>query len=247
MLGPLENVIKENFIPALSGRGPCSNEERALLSLPARYGGLNVPNPMEWANFHHESSMKITDPLKMMIIDQTTTYKKVDLREIKANLLKQKNLHHLQSASQIRESLPPTKQRVIDLLKEKGSSSWLSALPLHDCGLNLNKSEFRDALSLRYGWQLKNRPQYCVCGKGFSTDHAMICPHGGMVIARRNEIRDLTAEWMNEVCRETETEPLLQPLTGEILLPRSANRQDDARVDIKTKGLWSRFQSAFFM
>ena len=41
--------------------------------------------------------------------------------------------------------------------------------PLKDQG------EFRDALSLRYGWQLKNLAHYRVCGVSFSTDHAMIC------------------------------------------------------------------------
>ena len=132
------------------------------------------------------------------------------------------------------------------MLQLKGSSSWLSALPLKDQGFNLSKGEFRDALSLRYGWQLKNLPQYCICGTSFSADHAMICPHGGMIISRHNEIRDLTADWMSEVCKETETEPLLQPLSGEIILPRSANKQEDARVDIKTVGLWGRQQSAFF-
>jgi hypothetical protein len=32
---PLENVIHSNFIPALTGRAPCSDDERLLLSLPA--------------------------------------------------------------------------------------------------------------------------------------------------------------------------------------------------------------------
>ena len=74
----------------------------------------------------------------------------------------------------------------------------------------------------------------------------MICPHGGMTIRRHNEIRDLTADWMSEACREIEVEPTLQPLDGEIILPRSLNKQDDARVDIKTIGFWGLHQSAFF-
>jgi len=34
--------------------------------------------------------------------------------------------------------------------------NWLIALPLHEQGFHLNKQEFRDALCLRYGWQLGN-------------------------------------------------------------------------------------------
>ena len=246
MLQPLEKAISAKFIPALTGRGPCSSVERAIISFPIRYGGLNLVNPVNVAHIHYKASLKITEPLKKMIISQATTYKKLYLHDIKADLQKHKNQYQQQLVVEIRESLSPTNQRTMDLLHLKGSSSWLSALPLKDQGFNRSKGEFRDALSLRYGWQLKNLPQYCICGTSFSADHAMICPHGGMIISRHNEIRDLTADWMSEVCKETETEPLLQPLSGEIILPRSANKQEDARVDIKTVGLWGRQQSAFF-
>ena len=30
----------------------------------------------------------------------------------------------------------------------------------------------------------------------------MICPFGGLPIARHNEIRDITAQWLNEVCAD---------------------------------------------
>ena len=46
---------------------------------------------------------------------------------------------------------------------------------------------------------------FCVCDVSLSTDLAMICPHGVMTIIRHNEIRDLTTDWMNEVCTETKT------------------------------------------
>ena len=59
---------------------------------------------------------------------------------------------------------------------------------------------------------MKNLPQYCICGNGFLIDYAMICPHKGMTIRRHNEIRDLTSDWMGEICRETEIELTLQPL-----------------------------------
>ena len=46
--------------------------------------------------------------------------------------------------------------RNLEQLSEAGASSWLGALPLKDQGFNLNKSEFRDALILRYDRPLKN-------------------------------------------------------------------------------------------
>jgi hypothetical protein len=211
---PIEDIITEKLIP-LTGRSHCSIEERKLLSLPTRYGGLNIVNPVEEVSLQLDASRKITEPLKKMIIEQSDSYRKSDLCEIKAKLRQQKANHHASKAAISRESLPVTKQRTMDLLNEKGASSWLTVLPLKEHGFNLNKREFRDALCLRYNWQLKNVAQHCVCGVNLSTDHAMICPHGGMTIIRHNEIRDITADWLSEVCSETEKEPQLQPITGQ--------------------------------
>ena len=68
-------------------------------------------------------------------------------------------------------------------------------------------------------------------------------------IVRHNEIRDLATYWMNEACSETEKEPQLQPLSGENILLRTSNKQEEARVHDtkgKAKGFWSRQQRAFF-
>ena len=134
----------------------------------------------------------------------------------------------------------------MELASEKGASTWLTALPLQDQGFNLNKGEFQDALALRYGWQIKNLPHHCICGKSFSTNHAMTCHHGALPTIRHNEIRDLTANWLSEVCHDVEKEPPLMPLTGETIVPLTANRRDDARADIRARGFWGRQQSAFF-
>ena len=50
-------------------------------------------------------------------------------------------------------NLPLKLQRSILLAYEKGSSSWLIALPLVDQGYALHKGAFHDALCLCYGWQ----------------------------------------------------------------------------------------------
>ena len=62
---------------------------------------------------------------------------------------------------------------------------------------------------------------------------------------RHNEIRDLEAEILQAVCTDVEVEPVLQEVTGEVLL-RGANKTPDARLDIRARGFWAREQSAFF-
>ena len=56
---------------------------------------------------------------------------------------------------------------------------------------------------------------------------------GGLPIHRHKDIRDLTATLMEEVSSLIEIEPHLQPLTGKVLLGRSANTRDDGRVDLR--------------
>ena len=66
---------------------------------------------------------------------------------------------------------------------------------------------------------------------------------------RHNDIRDLTADLMAEVCNNVCMEPELQPLiflAGEALQGRSANCQKEARVDITAEGFWEQSQNAFF-
>ena len=43
----------------------------------------------------------------------------------------------------------------------------------------LNKREFRDAIKLRYDWEIADLPAMCTCGDLFTVDHAMVCRHGG--------------------------------------------------------------------
>ena len=51
---------------------------------------------------------------------------------------------------------------------------------------------------------------------------------------------------MSKVCSEVAIEPPLQPLSGEIITPKTVNRQDDTRADIYACGFWGRRQGAFF-
>ena len=87
----------------------------------------------------------------------------------------------------------------------------------------------------------------CVCGSSFSVDHAFNCPHGGYPTIRHDGIKDITTNLMKEVCRHVAIEPTLQPLSGENLIPASANRSNEARLDIKADGFWDcNYQSAYF-
>ena len=86
------------------------------------------------------------------------------------------------------------------LAQEKEASNWLTALPVENHGFSLHKGAFRDVVHIQYGWELSQVPSPCICGSAFSTDHAIICPHGGFPTILHNEVRDLTAKLLDEVC-----------------------------------------------
>lgn len=66
--------------------------------------------------------------------------------------------------------------------------------------LTLNKREFKDAVHLRYDWDIVDTPSTSICGDTFSVDHAMVCRRGGFIIQRHNELRNLEAGMLNIVC-----------------------------------------------
>ena len=55
---------------------------------------------------------------------------------------------------------------------------------------------------------------------------------GGFITIRHDEVRDLTANMLKEVCNDVCVEPRLENLSGELLRQGTANRRDDAGVDI---------------
>ena len=98
-------------------------------------------------------------------------------------------------------------------------------------------SAFRDSICLRYGWFPSNLPLQCTCGKKFSAEHALSCSHGGFPSICHNELRDITAELLTEVCHNVGTEPPLQPVIDEHLIHRTTNREDGARLNVAAESL----------
>ena len=131
---------------------------------------------------------------------------------------------------QVKNSLPTKAKRAVELATEKGSSNWLTVIPLKRSDYNLNKKEFRDAIKLRYDWEITDTPMICACGVQFSVDHAMVCQRGGIIIQRHNERRDSEAKMLRMVFNDVEVEPVLQEVTGETL-NHGANKARDARLD----------------
>ena len=100
----------------------------------------------------------------------------------------------------------------------------------------MNKQLFWDLIRIRYGWELKSLPEKCACGSNFNLQHALSCKKGGFISIRHNQIRNITASLLKEVCKDVRVELTLQQLTGENFNSRSAIITEEARLNISARG-----------
>ena len=163
----------------------------------------------------YETSVNVTSNLKSIICNQEDKLANLDEERTKSliNQAKQdKDKRLTQELETLKTAVDDNLKRNLDLAQEKGSGSWLTALPIQTLGYVLNKEEFQDSLCLRYGWRIPKTPMYCSCGKKNDVNHAMICTVGGYVIMRHDRIRDMEANILKDVCKDVKIEPELLPM-----------------------------------
>ena len=247
LLKPIDEVIDNKFIPAITEHQNVSDSDRKLLSLPVKLGGLGIPIFSESCVLEVDNARRISKYLidKIVAQDQQYEINPGRDREIRNQLKKEKEERNNKLLSDLRSRMSKEQLRCNEVAQMKGASAWLIALPLAEENFVLSKREFFDSLALRYHWRLNRIPQFCVCGKQFTIDHAMTCARGGYIIRRHDRIRDLLAKVMNEVLLGVRIEPPLQPLTGEVLNGGS-NQEEGARLDIVARDFWQVHELAFF-
>ena len=189
---PLERKIREELIPALIGR-QVSDTERRILALPYLYGGMGILNPIDTAEREYNASKEITSDLADLIYHQELNLQLLDRTKIyekKRKIYQMKEEQLKEEHERISDLLEEKEKKLFHAAREKGASSWLSALPIQRLGYTINKQEFRDAVCLRYGWRIHDMPKFCACGQANSLDHALICKKGGYVSMRHNILRE---------------------------------------------------------
>ena len=189
---PLEDAIRQKFIPALLGR-TVSDLERELFSMPARFAGLGIANPCVRCEKQFSGSEELTAPLLELILAQDRKLNARQMRELQDSVRKQQKTR---TEKALDEQLRSIQERAPDGLKiaikqacEKGASSWVTARPRYSHPWTvLHKGEFRDAIYLRYGWEPPKLPSTCGCGAPFNVAHAMQCMLGGFRGLMHNEV-----------------------------------------------------------
>ncbi len=154
LLKPLEECMRQAFIPSLLGRDAVNALERSWLSLPTRCGGMGLYNPVALQRSQRTTSKTIIGPLVDLLLSDEKDMP-VELFELMSKLKKEcvrsKDSEYKQVMDAVKSQLPPDKVRLFDVSVEKGASTWLTALPLREFNFDLNKCEFRDAICLSMG------------------------------------------------------------------------------------------------
>ena len=114
---PLEESIRHNLLPALTGRTGLNDLERNLLELPACLGGLGIMNPTKNAEVHHNSPLRITAPLITLILRQKGCSRDINVVQatIKKSVKSERRRVQTDEARSLHDGLPPKLQRAMDL------------------------------------------------------------------------------------------------------------------------------------
>ena len=92
------------------------------MALPARLGGIALANPIQATDTEFLSSTKITEALKEAILQQDFQYTdEVIAHQLEAEIHKMEREQARQASEQLRQSLPHSLKRAMDLAREKRS------------------------------------------------------------------------------------------------------------------------------
>jgi len=231
---PLEKLITDELLPAIMG-SEVTDPERTLLSLPTRTGGIGVSNPVLTATTAYQTSKNATK----MIIESIRNAAEYNSQQHSQQMASAKKAFHeesirrnMETLQEIKTSFDAKRVRAIDRIVNEKTSSWLNVLPVMRNNFDLTATEFRDALSIRYGKPLLQCPATCDgCGSLFNVQHALSCKKGGLVIRRHNEIRDAVGDLSSLIWNGIRREPIVREADD-------ANNIPALIADLGVRGVW---------
>ena len=120
-----------------------------LVALPVHMGGLGLINPSDSADAGYSVSIRVSAPLVSEIeVQSHETPDETKVQRLVYATRKEKDDGLKEELEEVKARLPDKTQRAVDLACEKGTSNYLTVIPLKDMDFDLNKREFRDAVRL---------------------------------------------------------------------------------------------------
>ena len=236
----LDSTVNKKFVINLF-KGPVNTDIRDLTSLSVRMGGMAIEKPNnDVALTYQNSQQNFTE----QILKQEVSLSYEEAQISKADIRRQNNEAHERTKLSALKKSGTELRAMMKYTNEKGANHWLTNRPDKEKGLVLSRSDFRDAIRMRYAIRLNNLPTKCVCSANYIYSHALRCSTSGFVSKRHNDLRDIIVGVAQQVCVDVNSEPsLLSVLQGADI---RRNTSEGARLDVSAIGFWRYGQRVFF-
>ena len=143
------------------------------LCFALQHGWYGITQP-----YHHSSRVQLTSSMAALVINHSTQYSIPTQQQLRENRNILKGRHSRGRKVNCRNWWKSSLQTGKYLYLERGASTWLTALSIENMGFTLHKTDIRDAVFLRYGWNPPFLPIYCVYGSALSEEHTLSCNRG---------------------------------------------------------------------
>ena len=140
-LQPIEDIIRHQFIPAITDGKVVNDLERNLLSLPPNMGGFGLKNIRELAPIEHENSKNFTKNLQNEILnlEPPQDAERKSISTIKS----EKTQRNREKQNRLKAEMNYEQKRLHEANCCVGASNWLTNLPIKDQGTISTKNSFK--------------------------------------------------------------------------------------------------------
>jgi hypothetical protein len=237
----LDEVIYENFLPAVWGATQITELETELFTLPVRKGGMGIHRPSQAGMTTHATSRQATGQIVEAMQGRTewcSATHQACMKKARKEHRAEREEEYERRLQDVQQQLTPPQQRALQRSVDYKTGAFLTVLPLQQHSFDLSADEYRDALAVRYMKEPHKMKENCDgCQEKNSRDHALRCKKGGLITRRHNEVCRAAGEIIGLLHRGVEYEPVIREAdvqTGEKALV----------ADIKIRGLWRRQRDA---
>ena len=135
-----------------------NDAERRMFALPTQRGGLGIEILPEVADQLYSNSRKVPEPLKNSIrgreeMDESHT--DAELNRLSREVKNDNKGMHWKRAEGMHKEVTANERKALSLAEQKGSSSWLSTLPVREMVLSYIRGPFGTPLL----WGTDGKPQ----------------------------------------------------------------------------------------
>ena len=160
--GPVEEALREIFVPALYEGLREGVPEREITRLPVKQAVLNLPDRTQTAPENWTASCVITGHLVVSLRGQVefqTADHSACLQEGRTDVRRQGQSRAEEPLTSALEGAKVLNARRMRRAEKTGA--WITVLPPTVNGTELGAQEWRDAFFLRYGLDPPDLPKYC--------------------------------------------------------------------------------------